>query len=126
MPAPSPLVIASQSVSRLVKEEGYYRKELEGQNKKVEEERAKLSTGADYNDNFMLKQLETAARETEAVFGPLLTKVEDAVAKLEEQMAISESGGGAPDAELAKAREALAAGKALQQKGAAGEATAAN
>ncbi|KAL8404225.1 hypothetical protein RB594_009182 [Gaeumannomyces avenae] len=126
MPAPSPLAIASQSVSRLVKEEAYYRKELEGQNKKVEEERAKLSADATYNDNFMLKQLETGARETEAVFGPLLIKVEDAVAKLEEQMAISESDGGAPDAELQKAREALAAGKALQQKGAAGEAAAAS
>lgn len=57
MPAPSPLVIASQSVSRLVKEEGYYRKELENQNNQVAEERAKLSADTNYNDKFMLKQL---------------------------------------------------------------------
>ncbi|KLU85020.1 hypothetical protein MAPG_04054 [Magnaporthiopsis poae ATCC 64411] len=125
MPAPSPLVIATQSVSRLVKEEAYYRKELEGQNKQVAEEQAKLSADTNYNDKFMLKQLETAVRETEAVFGPLLTKVEDAVGKLEEQMAISESSGGASDDELKKAREALAAGRALAQKGDATESKAA-
>lgn len=66
----------------------------------------------------MAKTQETAVGETEAVFGPLLTKVEDAVAKLEEQMAISESSGGASDDELKKAREALAAGRALLRKGA--------
>jgi tubulin-specific chaperone A len=48
--------------------------------------------------------------ETEAVFVPLRKRIAEAVAKLEEQIAISESEG-ADEAELAKARETLKVGQ---------------
>lgn len=49
--------------------------------------------------------------ETKAVFGPLRTRITDAVQKLEEQIAISESEEGAPEEELTKARDALQQGQ---------------
>lgn len=48
-----------------------------------------------------------AAEETRAVFGPLKTRIAEAVARLEEQIAAAE-GEGAPADELAKAKEVLA------------------
>lgn len=54
--------------------------------------------------------------ETQAVFGPLRQRIEDAVAKLEEQIALSESEG-STDAALEKAREVLASGRAVVEKG---------
>lgn len=51
-----------------------------------------------------------AAEETKNVFGPLRSRIADAVSKLEEQIAIGESGDGA-EAELAKAREVLKQGQ---------------
>ncbi len=54
--------------------------------------------------------------ETQAVFGPLRQRIGEAVSKLEEQIALSESEG-ATDAALAKAREVLASGRALVEKG---------
>ena len=49
--------------------------------------------------------------ETKAIFAPLKQRTEDAVAKLEEQVALAESAGSATDQELARAREALKQGK---------------
>lgn len=57
----------------------------------------------------------TAKAETEAVFGPLRQRIGEAVAKLEEQIAIGESEG-AEEAELAKAREALEVGRGVAEK----------
>lgn len=51
-----------------------------------------------------------AAEETKNVFGPLRTRIADAVSKLEEQIAIGESAEAA-EAELAKAKEVLAQGQ---------------
>lgn len=55
--APSQLSIATGSVSRLVKEESYYRKELSQQKEKLAKEKQSLGPDADYNDNFMIKQM---------------------------------------------------------------------
>lgn len=53
-----------------------------------------------------------AAEETKNVFGPLRSRIADAVSKLEEQIAIGESGDGAEaEAELTKAREVLKQGQ---------------
>lgn len=50
--------------------------------------------------------------ETNAVFGPLRKRIGDATAKLEEQIALSESGDDEGSAEqLAKAREMLTQGQ---------------
>lgn len=55
MPAPSPLVIATSALNRLVKEEISYHKELEQQSARI----AKLEAGEDAdneNAEFILKQ----------------------------------------------------------------------
>lgn len=51
-----------------------------------------------------------AVEETEKVFPALRTRVEDATVKLEEQIALAESGGATED-ELATAKLALSKGK---------------
>jgi tubulin-specific chaperone A len=57
--------------------------------------------------------------ETKGIFGPLKERTSDAVAKLEEQIALSESNSGIPPEELVKAREVLQLGqKAVEQKAA--------
>jgi len=54
--------------------------------------------------------------ETKAVFGPLKKRTVDAVAKLEEQIALSESNGGAAEEEMTLAKATLADGqKAVEQ-----------
>ncbi|KAB5551124.1 tubulin binding cofactor A-domain-containing protein [Coniochaeta sp. 2T2.1] len=116
MPAPSPLDVATQSVQRLVKEEASYHKELDGQKARVEKIEAEIKAGTDdENAEYVLKQENTALAETEAVFGPLGQKIADAVAKLEEQIALGESEGLGEDA-LVKAREMLAKGREVVEK----------
>ncbi|TLS25912.1 hypothetical protein PpBr36_07665 [Pyricularia pennisetigena] len=115
--APSQLSIATGSVSRLVKEERYYRKELTQQKEKLAQEKQSLGPDAGYNDNFMIKQMETAIQETERVFEPLRVKIDEAVRKLEEQIALSESKEHTPAEDLKKANEALESAK-TQQNGA--------
>lgn len=59
MPAPTPLVIATSSVQRLIKEEASYHKELVQQEQKVKALEEKISNGQgseDGNDEYMLKQ----------------------------------------------------------------------
>ncbi|GAP87345.1 putative tubulin-specific chaperone Rbl2 [Rosellinia necatrix] len=116
MPAPSPLTIATQSVQRLVKEDGYYRKELSQQSERVKKLEADLGTTsepADGNASFMLKQEQKAIEETRAVFAPLHERIAEAVQRLEEQIATAESEGAAAD-EIAKAKEALKLGRDLE------------
>jgi tubulin-specific chaperone A len=50
------------------------------------------------------------------VFGPLKQRIADAVQKLEEQLAISESDGTASEEELKKAREAIESGQKLVEE----------
>lgn len=52
----SPLYVASNVVLRLVKEEEYYHKELEGQKKKIAKMEAGGASGDDENAEFVLKQ----------------------------------------------------------------------
>lgn len=58
MPAPSPLKIATQAVSRLLTEEKYYQKELSQQTTKIEKLDSDLKSGnnTDGNAEFVLKQ----------------------------------------------------------------------
>ncbi|OIW34560.1 tubulin binding cofactor A [Coniochaeta ligniaria NRRL 30616] len=117
MPAPTPLDVATQSVQRLVKEEKSYHKELDTQNSRVAKIESEISAGTgDENAEYVLKQEKAAAAETQAVFGPLRQRIEEAVSKLEEQIALSESEG-ATDAALEKAREVLGSGRAVVEKG---------
>lgn len=119
MAPPSALSIATQSVTRLVKEESYYHKEQANQEKRIQKLQGDIDNNnpeLDSNAPFMLKQEQTALEETKKVFGPLVERITEAVQKLEEQIAISESDGTAPEEELKKAKEALEAGKKLTEK----------
>lgn len=49
--------------------------------------------------------------QTKSVFEPLRTRIKDAVAKLEEQIAFSESEEGTSSEDLTKAKEALKQGQ---------------
>ncbi|PQE15527.1 Tubulin binding cofactor A protein [Rutstroemia sp. NJR-2017a WRK4] len=100
MAPPSPLSIATSSVSRLVKEEASYHKELlsqEARLKKLEE-----GTEEDENREFSLKQERAAIEETKAVFPPLRERIADAILKLEDQIKRSDN-----DAEIKKAEEVV-------------------
>ncbi|PSR99400.1 tubulin binding cofactor A [Coniella lustricola] len=117
MPAPSPLAIATSSVQRLVKEEAYYHKDLASQEVRVQKLEKDISEGGadlDENAEYMLKQEKKALQETKSVFGPLRSRIADAVAKLEEQIALSESED-APAEQLTKAKEALKQGQGAVQ-----------
>ncbi|KAL2022661.1 hypothetical protein VTK56DRAFT_4742 [Thermocarpiscus australiensis] len=119
MAPPTPLAIATQSVNRLVKEESYYHKEQANQEKrikKLQEDIDANSPDLDSNAEYILKQEQTALEETKAVFGPLKRRIADAVQKLEEQIAISESDGTGSAEELKKAREALESGRKLAEE----------
>ncbi|OHE97001.1 tubulin-specific chaperone Rbl2 [Colletotrichum orchidophilum] len=113
MAPPSQLTVATLSVTRLLKEEISYEKELIQQKGKVTTLETEIKEGKpdeDGNREYMLKQLKLAVVETQKVFPELRTRVEDATTKLEEQIALAESGGASPE-ELETARLALAKGK---------------
>lgn len=140
MAPPTPLAVATSSVQRLVKEEAYYHKDLASQQariEKLEKDISEKSSDLDENAEYVLKQevcpphptpiplpitdmtdsptrlQKQAAEETKNVFGPLRNRITDAISKLEEQIAISESSGDDGDAaaELTKAREVLKQGQ---------------
>ncbi|KAH9902122.1 tubulin binding cofactor A [Xylariomycetidae sp. FL2044] len=124
MPAPSPLAIATSAVQRLVKEEKSYEKELAQQGERVSKLEAQIKDGsapAGSNAEYMLKQEQKAMDETKAVFLPLGERIEQAVQRLEEQIATAESEnegkGGTADDELEKAREVLKLGQAVRLPG---------
>ncbi|KAK0734074.1 tubulin binding cofactor A [Lasiosphaeria miniovina] len=121
MAPPSALTIATQSVQRLVKEETYYHKEQANQEARIQKLTGEIEAenpDLDSNAEYVLKQEKTALEETKAVFGPLGVRITDAVQKLEEQIAISESDGTASEEQLNKAKEALVSGQRVTaQKG---------
>ncbi|KAF4636472.1 hypothetical protein G7Y89_g1623 [Cudoniella acicularis] len=110
MAPPSPLAIATSSVNRLVKEEASYHKELKHQEARVEKLLA--SKDEDENAEYQLKQERTAIEETRAVFPPLLQRIEDALHRLEDQLATGEANG-ASETEIKNAKETIAKAKEL-------------
>ncbi|GKT55208.1 tubulin-specific chaperone Rbl2 [Colletotrichum tofieldiae] len=113
MAPPSQLTVATLSVTRLLKEEISYEKELIQQKAKVATLEAEIKEGKpdeDGNREYMLRQLKLAVEETQKIFPALRTRVEDATVKLEEQIALAESGGASPE-EVSTAKQALAKGK---------------
>ncbi|OLN88646.1 Tubulin-specific chaperone A [Colletotrichum chlorophyti] len=113
MAPPSQLTVATLAVTRLLKEEISYEKELIQQKAKVATLEAEIKEGKpdeDGNREYMLKQLKLAVEETQKVFPALRTRVEDATVKLEEQIALAESSGASAD-EVATAKLALEKGK---------------
>ncbi|CAM1506930.1 Fc.00g065710.m01.CDS01 [Cosmosporella sp. VM-42] len=114
MPPPSQLSIASSAVKRLLREEASYHKELADQEAQVKVLEEKIKNGEaneDGNGEFILKQQQTAVEQTKAVFDPLRQRIADAIAKLEDQIAVREESG-APAPEMEQAKEILAQAKA--------------
>ncbi|KAI5466103.1 putative tubulin-specific chaperone Rbl2 [Mariannaea sp. PMI_226] len=114
MPPPSQLAIATSSLNRLLKDVTSYHKELAQQEAQVLALEEKIKNGQgdeDGNGEFMLKQHKTAIEETKAVFGTLKTRIDTAIANLEDQVQLREKSG-APEKELEAAKEALAKAKA--------------
>ncbi|PHH74110.1 hypothetical protein CDD80_3311 [Ophiocordyceps camponoti-rufipedis] len=105
MPPPSPLAITTSSVQRLLKEEASYHTELAEQRARVDALEAKAGNeDEDGNAAFLLKQQRAVVEQTRAVFAPLRLRIDEAVAKLEEQVAAEGEG---QDGDLAGARAAL-------------------
>ncbi|CAN8099498.1 unnamed protein product [Discula destructiva] len=114
MPAPTQLAIATAAVQRLTKEEQQYHKELATQQARVaklEKDIADNSPDLDENAPYSLTQEKQAVGETKAMFGHLHTRIADAVAKLEEKIALADTDPDTPAADLAKAKDAFAQGR---------------
>ncbi|KAI6904309.1 hypothetical protein D0869_06882 [Hortaea werneckii] len=111
MAPPSQLSIATGSLTRLVKEEASYHRELEEQNARI----AKLEQGGDSSDEnavYTLRQERRAAEETKAVFPQLRQKIQDALAKLEQQLEQDKGPGDQSTPEdITKAKEAILGAK---------------
>ncbi|GFP53841.1 hypothetical protein ACSS6W_001467 [Trichoderma asperelloides] len=115
MPPPSPLVIATGAVNRLLKEEASYHKELEEQEAQVKAQEEKIKSGQedeDGNATYILKQHQMVVEQTKAVFKPLRARILAAVEKLEDLAAAEEKNETATPEELANAKAALEKAKA--------------
>ncbi|KAK7513008.1 tubulin-specific chaperone-like protein Rbl2 [Phyllosticta citriasiana] len=111
MAPPSKLAVLTSSVIRLVKEEASYHEELEQQQARVQELE---SNTADENAEYQLKQERQALEETKNVLPALSQKIQDAVAKLEDELEANKetaSGAGVATDEITKAKEAVASAK---------------
>ncbi|ORY15969.1 tubulin binding cofactor A-domain-containing protein [Clohesyomyces aquaticus] len=109
MAPPSKLAVATSSLTRLVKEEASYHKEMaeqEARIKKIQE-----STG-DENAEYQLKQERQGLEETKKVIPSMHEKISQAIQKLEDEMqSNTDNGGEAPAVEVTKAEDALASAK---------------
>ncbi|KAG0650727.1 hypothetical protein D0Z07_2313 [Hyphodiscus hymeniophilus] len=108
MAPPSQLAIATSSLQRLVKEEASYYKELQQQEARLE--KSQTSKDEDENAEYQIKQERAAIEETKAVFPPLRQRIVDALQKLEDQVQGAQQGG-ASEAEITKAKDAVAQAK---------------
>ncbi|KAF3032979.1 hypothetical protein E8E12_003000 [Didymella heteroderae] len=107
MPPPSKLAVATGSVTRLVKEEASYHKELVQQEERIK--KLEASEG-DENKEYTLRQEKQALQETQNVFPALRTRIEQAVERLESELENSKDTGGDSN-EIKKAEDALVAGR---------------
>lgn len=81
---PSQLAIATSVVKRLVNEQRTYVLELESQQRRIYKiENDEEGEGEDGNRSFRLSQENAGLQETRNVFGPLSTRITEAVAKLD-------------------------------------------
>ncbi|KAF2268864.1 tubulin-specific chaperone-like protein Rbl2 [Lojkania enalia] len=105
---PSKLAVATSSVTRLVKEEASYHKELEQQAARIKTLELNKS---DENAEYQLKQERQALEETKNVFPTVRTKIQEALKKLEEELEATKAEGGDAATEVTKAKEAIVEGK---------------
>ncbi|CAN9213799.1 unnamed protein product [Alternaria alternata] len=107
MAPPSKLAIATGVVTRLVKEEASYHKEIE------------QPRGAHQEGRDQARAQRQALQETKNVLPGMKIKIEQAVEKLEEELENNKEGGGqASPEEVTKAKEAVEKGKAAMREAA--------
>ncbi|CBY02002.1 hypothetical protein IAQ61_006592 [Plenodomus lingam] len=104
MAPPSRLAIATSVVNRLVKEEASYHKELAQQETRIQKHE---TSEGDENAEYTLRQERQALQETKNVLSGMKTKIQAALEKLEDEL----ENGEASEAEVTKAKEAIAVGK---------------
>lgn len=107
MAPPSKLAVATGSVTRLVKEEASYHKEIVQQHERIK--KLEASEG-DNNKEYTLRQEKQALQETQNVFPAVRARIEQAIEKLEGELEDSKESEGNAE-EIKKAEDALAAGK---------------
>ncbi|KAF2721010.1 tubulin-specific chaperone Rbl2 [Polychaeton citri CBS 116435] len=107
MAPPSRISIATGSLNRLVKEEASYHREQRQQQDSI----TKLEQGqsSDENAEYQLRQERKALEETKALFPRLRLQIQEARAKLEQQLEDEGQGGQSTAEEITKAKEAVAA-----------------
>ncbi|KAF2115406.1 tubulin binding cofactor A [Lophiotrema nucula] len=108
---PTKLAVATSSVTRLIKEEASYHKELAQQETRIK----KLESNTeDENAEYQMKQERQALQETKDVLPNVREKIKQALERLEEELENNkEAGGEAPTDEVTKAKEAVAKGKEI-------------
>ncbi|KAG9206461.1 hypothetical protein G6514_003292 [Epicoccum nigrum] len=107
MAPPTKLAVATGSVTRLVKEEASYHKEIVQQHERIK--KLEASEG-DNNKEYTLRQEKQALQETQNVFPTVRARIEQAIEKLEGELEDSKESEGNAE-EIKKAEDALAAGK---------------
>ncbi|KAH0338616.1 hypothetical protein KCU81_g7544, partial [Aureobasidium melanogenum] len=105
MAPPSQLAIATSAVNRLVKEEASYHKELEQQQARIE--KLKQAGSDDENAEWNMKQENRALEETKAMFPQLRNRIQESLAKLEQQLNQEQND---PE-EITKAKKTVASAK---------------
>ncbi|KAH6643518.1 tubulin binding cofactor A [Boeremia exigua] len=113
MAPPSKLAVATGSVTRLVKEEASYHKELVQQEERITKLQA---SEGDENKEYTLRQERQALQETQNVFPAIRSRIEQAIEKLEGELETSTDTGGDAE-EIKKAQAALASGKKVIAEG---------
>ncbi|MCJ1328550.1 hypothetical protein MMC10_005227 [Thelotrema lepadinum] len=106
---PSPLSVATSALSRLVKEESSYHKELEQQQASVT--KLEQSSG-DENKEYMIRQERKGIEETKKLFPELKSKIKAAMDNLEDQLEANKTTEkDASTEEVTKAKEAISQAK---------------
>ncbi|KAJ5657914.1 uncharacterized protein N7484_001563 [Penicillium longicatenatum] len=111
----SQLEIVTSSVTRLVKEEASYHRELEQQIERIKKLESSQE-GDDENKEFLAKQENMAMEETKKVLPSLRQKIVDSVKELEALIAEeSQKGTESNAAHITAAQEAISKAKAAQR-----------
>ncbi|KAJ5542958.1 hypothetical protein N7461_008961 [Penicillium sp. DV-2018c] len=112
----SQLEIATSSVTRLVKEEASYHKELQQQTERIQKLEAE-ATNEDENREYTLKQERMSLEETKKVLPTMKQKIQQAVANLEALIVEEGKKGSESNVEhITAAKEAISQAKTAERE----------
>ncbi|KAF2493723.1 tubulin binding cofactor A [Lophium mytilinum] len=115
MAPPSKLAVATSSLVRLVKEEASYHKEMAQQEARIK----KLEgDSTDENAEYQLRQERQGLEETKNVLPSMQQKIQEALARLEQELESNKDSGGEQDSEqVTKANNAVSDAKKVISEG---------